>query len=1136
LSRNKAALQQEAFNQLHRLKDIRSELNAYTDELHAPVAPLGRTIYQVNGFVALCENHKNVDYTQAGAERFTQEELSRCKSALEELSRIVEKSGYQQDNPWSDCVLTNVTHEFRQRFMSDYLKLYEPLNKGIDIFNRVTDILKSCGLSPAYNSVSLCKNILAVVEQTRTVPFQWLKLDLPWVLQRFNECESTMQKSLAADGEIKSKEVAVAHNPFYQNKTAVELAREVNAAKSDILSNFNATILDLPVTDMLERFQGEYRSFLRFANSKFRRDLKALQTNSKLSQKLHYETAMKRLVELQNYDTLSILLEKQSELEDLREQLKALKEAFVEQTQMLNAALSENIEDNSDFNAYRTKLEWAVEFQILIKKYGIGDEFVRNVCQNNSESISDFGNAVDELSRWHGNIHPCFEGFIRLFNSSRQLTLKESELAQVLQVLKSCNENFAALEYLIDYSNAERLLASLGIDAYLAKAKELNLSSSEIVPVFEKCFYRSWLDAVVPTFGAVNAFRRERQDNRVSEFKQLDKARMEISKAALLSKLIAGLPNFDSFSAGSGEVALLRREMGKRRKLIAAIPNLLPTLKPCMMMSPLSVSTYLGNSGYEFDTVIFDEASQVRTEDAICSIFRAKQAIIAGDSKQLPPTDFFTSSMNDSEEYGEDDEGEENDTGAFESLLDEAAMLPTQTLLWHYRSKHEHLIAFSNAKIYRGSLITFPSSVEKADNMGVEYVHVPGGIYDRGGKNGNKLEAERIAELVFEHFRTSPHRSLGIIAFGEVQQTAIEEAILRKRRANLAYETFFKDDLNESLFIKNLETVQGDERDTIIFSIGYAPDASGKFMMNFGPLSRNGGERRLNVAVTRARYNLKLVGSILPTDIIADRTSGLGPKLLRQYIDFAINGAQAILGEISDVGGWFDSPFEESVYTFLTANGYDVATQVGCSGYRIDMAVRHPGYEGRFAIGIECDGAAYHSARTARERDRLRQTVLEDMGWKFYRIWSTDWIKDRYTEGERLLTAIKRSIDEYREEPKQRIAEIPAKLTDFLDISQKSADEVVIEKYNSVRSKYALWKADEIPLSDFEETMLRVLEKNFGLDKTGLFKETAQYGYLWKRQGRTIQGKFELAYKKLLTAGKIVEVEGKIKRAKDSVI
>jgi very-short-patch-repair endonuclease len=303
--------------------------------------------------------------------------------------------------------------------------------------------------------------------------------------------------------------------------------------------------------------------------------------------------------------------------------------------------------------------------------------------------------------------------------------------------------------------------------------------------------------------------------------------------------------------------------------------------------------------------------------------------------------------------------------------------------------------------------------------------------------------------------------------------------------------------------------------------------------MNFGPLSRDGGERRLNVAVTRARYNLKLVGSILPTDISLERVSGQGPKLLRLYIDFAINGVNAILGEISDNSGtWFDSPFEASVHEFLTKNGFDVATQVGCSGYRIDMAVRHPKYAGRFAIGIECDGAMYHSARTARERDRLRQTVLEDMGWNIYRIWSTDWIKDRHTEGVRLLEAVRNAISDYRETTPNSDAPT-VKMTDFLDVStqtvRESIQEGVQQKFSALRSNYYGWQAKDISSRNIAETMLKVLKNDFGLDKAGLFKETALYGYGWERQGSKIKEKFELAFRSLITQGIIEETDdGKI--------
>ena len=327
------------------------------------------------------------------------------------------------------------------------------------------------------------------------------------------------------------------------------------------------------------------------------------------------------------------------------------------------------------------------------------------------------------------------------------------------------------------------------------------------------------------------------------------------------------------------------------------------------------------------------------------------------------------------------------------------------------RSRDEHLIAFSNVKVYNSQLITFPSSIESAPDTGVEYIYVKDGVYDRGGKKNNIIEAKKVADLVFEHFRKHPNRSLGVVTFSEAQQNAVDAAIRQRRLQDSKFDKFFIEDKEEPFFIKNLENVQGDERDTIIFSIGYAKDSRGIMYMNFGPLSRDGGYRRLNVAITRAKYNVKLVGSITANDIDLDKTSSEGVKMLHSYIEFAQQGIVALDKELRyNCNLDFDSPFEEAVYDFLQSKGYDVVTQVGCSGFRIDMAVKDPINTGKFAIGIECDGATYHSSRTARERDRLRQTILEDMGWAIYRIWSTDWIKDQTTEEEKLINAIEKAL------------------------------------------------------------------------------------------------------------------------------
>jgi len=708
---------------------------------------------------------------------------------------------------------------------------------------------------------------------------------------------------------------------------------------------------------------------------------------------------------------------------------------------------------------------------------------------------------------------------------SNMFEKEEIVFSKSLKVLRTniinCVDNFSALENYIDYCDMAEKSKELGLEDFIIRASQADLQAEAIIPAFEKCFYNGLLDAILHEFTAVNKFRRQKQEDNIALFKKLDLEHIEISRAALISKLTSSLPEFDNFTSEHDEIGILKRELIKQRKLMpirklfASLPNLLPVLKPCMMMSPLSVSTYFGDSNYEFDTVIFDEASQIRTEDDICAISLAKQVIIAGDSKQLSPTDFFNVSASD-ENYDEDELI--NDDGAFESLLDEASLLPSKTLLWHYRSRHENLIAFSNANIYQGNLITFPSSVKKAEDLGVQYDYVSNGIYDRGGRNGNIAEAERIAELVYEHLYKYPERSLGIIAFGEVQQMAITEALLKKRKYNPLFEQYFNEDLEEPIFIKNLETVQGDERDTIIFSIGYAPDINGKFIMNFGPLSRSGGERRLNVAITRARYNVKLVGSINPCDIDLERITGEGPKLLKSYIDFAINGANAFSSK--EDNALTEIPlFEKTIYDYLIQHGYEVEEKIGCSEYKIDMAVRK---NNRYVIGIECDGAAYNSARTARERDRLRQNVLEKMGWKLYRVWSTDWIKDPKNEGKKLIAAIEEAMNDNCAYVKEESSNIVS-ISNYLDISNRQKMQSRLP-----RPKYYGHNANEIPLADFENVMYKIVSDSYGIDKEGLFKTTALC-YGWQRRGDVIKHWLERAYQQLIRNNRVREVNGKIK-------
>lgn len=491
----------------------------------------------------------------------------------------------------------------------------------------------------------------------------------------------------------------------------------------------------------------------------------------------------------------------------------------------------------------------------------VSNEFRHDVTARTNELLESLKRTISYEYNW----------FVSNFNDVTPF--REAELISLSKRLDACVNNLFLLEEWIDYSTARTNCISGGLGDFIRVIEMHNIPVQDIMPIFKKRFFRLWLDAVLPELPAVLNFRRKMQESTIGEFGKLDRVQFEIAKARIRSKLINDLPSLERFTSGVDEISILKRELGKQRRimpirrLFKAIPNLLLTLKPCLMMSPLSVSLFLEADTYKFDIVIFDEASQVCTENAIGAISRAKQVVIAGDSKQLPPTNFFQAAITESDFDTVNDDDDYEDADAYESILDEAAMLPERTLRWHYRSRHESLIAFSNAKIYRNNLITFPSYVESLENSGVEYVYVPEGWYDRGGKKGNVVEANKVADLVFKHFREQPSRSLGVIAFGEVQQQAIETVIRERRIRNQEYEAFFAEDREEAFFVKNLENVQGDERDTIIFSIGYAKDASGVFRMNFGPLSKSGGERRLNVAITRAKYNIKLVAAKL-TDTI----------------------------------------------------------------------------------------------------------------------------------------------------------------------------------------------------------------------------------------------------------------------------
>ena len=505
---------------------------------------------------------------------------------------------------------------------------------------------------------------------------------------------------------------------------------------------------------------------------------------------------------------------------------------------------------------------------------------------------------------------------------------------------------------------------------------------------------------------------------RVTTFQDLDRRRLEEVKALVRGQHLAQLP-----TGAAGEMAFLRGEFGKKtrhrpvRQAFLAAPTMIPRIKPVILMSPISIAQFLPPEKIFFDLLLIDEASQVRPEDALGGVARTSQIVVVGDDKQLPPTSFFNRLLGDQYE-DEDEDADEPPAAAgaveMESILKlaEARGLGQAMLEWHYRSRDPSLIRVSNIEFYESGLVLPPSPLEKDDRFGMTLTRVQGVYSSRsqgGGRAGtNRVEAERIADALVEHAQATDRQgqSVGVVTFSKVQSDMITEVLEMRRRTNPSLDALLREGKNEDVFVKNIENVQGDERDVILVSVGYGPhEPDGRLSsMRFGPVNNPGGERRLNVLFSRARMRCEIFVSFDWREIDLTRTQADGPRVLRKFLRFASTGRLGADPAATGLGP--DSPLEEDVAEVIDGLGYLVDHQVGSSGFRMDLGVRHPQRPSQYILAVECDGATYHSALWARERDRLRQQVLEDQGWHFHRIWSTDWFYRRDRETERLRAAL----------------------------------------------------------------------------------------------------------------------------------
>lgn len=583
------------------------------------------------------------------------------------------------------------------------------------------------------------------------------------------------------------------------------------------------------------------------------------------------------------------------------------------------------------------------------------------------------------------------------------------ELAQSLPAARKCLTRLADDPYgpeaWTSCADALSRLRQYGLDGLPAQLAQRDVSAADFPAAVERAVLTAWIERRLELDARLKPMRAVERDQLVERFRTADRELVEAAHAEVIAACNARRPR----RTNVGQAAVLRRqaELKRRHKpvrvLLDETRDVVRLIKPCFMMSPLTVSQFLPPD-FRFDVVIFDEASQVLPQDAVNSVYRGDALIVAGDQKQLPPTSFFSAGG----AGDDDDEWEEDGADSFESVLDAciaSGILRRLSLRWHYRSRHENLIAFSNHEFYyEKPMVIFPGALEKSPDVGVEFFKAEG-TYDRGGRSDNAGEAAMVAQRVIHHFATRPGHTLGVVALSKAQAEAIEEAVQKARAARPDLDRFFTEDRLDGFFVKNLETVQGDERDVIILSVGYAArDKNGKLLSTFGPINRDGGWRRLNVAVTRARRRMEVVASFHGSEL--GDSANKSVQHLKRYLQYAAQGPQILETAAADPDAVPESPFEEEVLDVLRGWGYSVQPQVGVAGFRIDMAVRHPDAPGSYALGIECDGVMYHSSRAARDRDRLREAVLRDLGWKLHRIWGTDWYRSRREATARLRAAV----------------------------------------------------------------------------------------------------------------------------------
>ncbi|MDD3985743.1 MAG: DUF3320 domain-containing protein [Methanobacterium sp.] len=954
----------EEFDELERLK---MELNQYNHILHTPLGKSGFSPFKLFGMKEEAIQHfkkvkRNIPRAHIiNPEQYTSKDWKISVSTLKNVSEVIKPLKPISENPWYNTQPGTIL----------------PTDK-----EEIIELLKKC----VFTLNNIEADLYELVELTG------IKKPL-----NQNEMDNSIKIAVLIANPITTNS-DVLNNPIWEiGRTdiikIIDLLVIFNSHHEKLGKKFKKEVLNTNIQDLINEYMETSTKFLKTFRGKYKK------SKDKVA-KLYINTIP---------EEDAIIIQDLELLKECQNILNKIEEIDIEARQIFG----------NQWKGYKTDLEkikelseWILTLKKLLKTGKI------------TERTFDIITSTPDSAKINGTIQKLsidYNKFINLYNEVKKYIKIDEEqvfgrklrLVPFYELESKMEKYQKGMPLLQKWSQLTAILAEkpIGlINSIIKLIKADKIEIEDIIPCLKANFSDDLLrDAFLNNIVLAN-FIGEIHEHKISRFIDLDRSVISLNRQRIANIISENRPQLNSAASRNSELGILLSEFNRKRghmpirKLLSNTGRLIQQIKPCFMMSPLSVAQFIDPKNSKdlcFDVVIFDEASQVKPEDALGAFLRAKQAVIMGDTRQLPPTSFFDVIL----------EADENEDYEIASLSDMESILhlckgrfPTKMLRWHYRSRHESLIALSNQEFYDNNLLIYPSPCHETNTLGLKFEYMEDTVYDRGRSSSNRQEARRVVEAAGDHYKKyGENKSLGIGTFNIKQQQAILEEVELYLRKHPGLEKYFSSDMDEHFFVKNLETIQGDERDVIFISVGYGKDENGYLSLNFGPLNREGGERRLNVLITRAREKCVVFSNFRYSEMNLNENAAFGLRALKSFLKYSETKR---LESNYEPGKNNETLFEDSLFQFLKAHNYDVHKQVGCAGFRIDLAVLDPLDSGRYLLGIECDGESYHSSPVSRDRDRLRQQILEGLGWHIYRVWSTDWYRNRSESEKRLLKAV----------------------------------------------------------------------------------------------------------------------------------